>query len=113
VQSCVQLKQRGCWDDAFSDVQEANETDSTTQTDNKMQMVRKNTMVIDMSEDNLIRIMKTGAKMLRFTKTRITEVRVYLNEDEDELVCGVKRSKCLLSFIIKYQPTYNFCPKLL
>jgi hypothetical protein len=57
----------------------------------KLVRIRKATMKFDLSEDNLMRIMKTGAKLQRFTKKKLAEKRIFLSEDEAEIVVGNKR----------------------
>jgi len=92
------LKAAGTWDENFAaeDTEDTGSVDkSASGSDSKMLTVRKQTMIFDMTEENLMRIMKTGARMTRYTKKKSADKKIILNEDEDELVCGNKRSTAL------------------
>jgi phosphatidylinositol phospholipase C, delta len=54
----------------------------------KMALVRRTTMLFDMSDDNLIRIMKKGCRPVRLTRKKMAEKRLLISDDETELICG-------------------------
>lgn len=61
---------------------------SSQLTNEKMALVRRVTMLFDMSDDNLLRIMKKGCRPVRLTRKKMAEKRLLITEDETELICG-------------------------
>jgi hypothetical protein len=66
----------------------------------KLLRIRKATLKYDLSEDNLLRIMKKGAKLQRFTKSKLASKSIYLSVDEAEVVVGNKRRAFLESSLV-------------